>query len=269
MPEPVLLGRDAEKLAALAESSGGLKWSTDRDAALADPAIDALFRRQRHRRAARARPRRVCRRQARLCRKARCRKPRGRAEPRPRRRARRQEGRRRPGQAVPARPQETAPPLRRELFRPGPVDQARFRLVGIRRRRIPAQRPSWNYRQATGGGLILDMFAHWRYIFDRLLGPIKSVSCHHATLQPRRIDETGRPYDVDVEDHAFALFELEGGIPAQISLVLGQPRQARRSACRSRSTALPARPSPGCIAASSSLRSRRRARFSARKCRRR
>ena len=82
---------------------------------------------------------------------------------------------------------------------------------------IPAQRPSWNYRQATGGGLILDMFAHWRYIFDRLLGPIKSVSCRHATLQKRRIDETGRPYDVDVEDHAFALFELEGGIPAQIS----------------------------------------------------
>ena len=82
---------------------------------------------------------------------------------------------------------------------------------------IPAQRPSWNYRQATGGGLILDMFAHWRYIFDRLLGPINSVSCRHATLQPRRIDESGRPYDVDVEDHAFALFELEGGIPAQIS----------------------------------------------------
>jgi predicted dehydrogenase len=61
------------------------------------------------------------------------------------------------------------------------------------------------------------MFAHWRYIFDRLLGPIAAVSCRHATLQPRRIDESGRPYDVDVEDHAFALFELEGGVPAQIS----------------------------------------------------
>ena len=62
------------------------------------------------------------------------------------------------------------------------------------------------------------MFAHWRYIFDRLLGPIKAVSCRHMTaLQPRRIDETGRPYDVDVEDHAFAMFELEGGVLAQIS----------------------------------------------------
>jgi hypothetical protein len=48
----------------------------------------------------------------------------------------------------------------------------------------PAQRPSWNYRKATGGGLILDMFAHWRYIFDRLLGEIKSVSCRHMTAPP-------------------------------------------------------------------------------------
>jgi predicted dehydrogenase len=82
---------------------------------------------------------------------------------------------------------------------------------------FPAQRPSWNYQKATGGGLILDMFAHWRYIFDRLLGPINAVSCRHATVQPRRIDERGRPYDVDVEDHAFAIFELEGGVLAQIS----------------------------------------------------
>ena len=36
MPEPVLLGRNPEKLAALAEKSGGLTWSTDRDASLAD-----------------------------------------------------------------------------------------------------------------------------------------------------------------------------------------------------------------------------------------
>ncbi len=80
-----------------------------------------------------------------------------------------------------------------------------------------AQRPSWNYKRATGGGLILDMFAHWRYIFDRLLGPIEAVSCREMTAQPRRIDETGKPYDVDVEDHAFAIFELEGGAIAQVS----------------------------------------------------
>src|SRR5207244_3143847 len=52
---------------------------------------------------------------------------------------------------------------------------------------FPAQRPSWNYQKATGGGLILDMFAHWRYIFDRLLGSISAVSCRQAkaVLQPR------------------------------------------------------------------------------------
>src|SRR2546421_9334117 len=43
MPDPVLLGRDPEKLAALAARSGGLRWSTDRDACLADPAISLYF----------------------------------------------------------------------------------------------------------------------------------------------------------------------------------------------------------------------------------
>jgi predicted dehydrogenase len=81
----------------------------------------------------------------------------------------------------------------------------------------PSQRPSWNYQRAAGGGLILDMFAHWRYIFDRLLGPIKAVSCRAITGQARRIDEAGKPYEVDVEDHAFAIFELAGGAIAQIS----------------------------------------------------
>jgi predicted dehydrogenase len=42
VPEPVLLGRNPEKLAALAEKSGGLKWSTDRDSCLADPATTSI-----------------------------------------------------------------------------------------------------------------------------------------------------------------------------------------------------------------------------------
>src|SRR5712671_3107689 len=75
----------------------------------------------------------------------------------------------------------------------------------------------WNYRKAAGGGLILDMFAHWRYIFDRLLGEVKAVSCRHMTALPERRDETGIPYRVDVEDTAFATFELAGGVLAQVS----------------------------------------------------
>jgi predicted dehydrogenase len=81
----------------------------------------------------------------------------------------------------------------------------------------PAQRPSWNYRKATGGGLVLDMFAHWRYVFDRLLGEIKAVSCRCATMIPGRRDEAGRRYRVDVDDTAFAHFELAGGVLAQVS----------------------------------------------------
>src|ERR1700752_1741465 len=42
-PEPFLLGRDAAKLALLATANGGLKWSTDRDASLADPEIKIYF----------------------------------------------------------------------------------------------------------------------------------------------------------------------------------------------------------------------------------
>ncbi len=75
----------------------------------------------------------------------------------------------------------------------------------------PAQRPSWNYKKREGGGLVLDMFPHWRYIVDRLIGDITGVSCRLATQIPRRRDEAGTLYDVDVEDTALAIFELAGG----------------------------------------------------------
>ena len=61
------------------------------------------------------------------------------------------------------------------------------------------------------------MFAHWRYIFDRLLGEIKAVSCRHTTALPERRDEGGKGYKVDVEDTAFATFDLAGGVLAQVS----------------------------------------------------
>ena len=41
----------------------------------------------------------------------------------------------------------------------------------------PAQRPSWNYRKADGGGIILDMLCHWRYVLENIFGPVRSVSC--------------------------------------------------------------------------------------------
>jgi predicted dehydrogenase len=217
MPEPLLLGRNAEKLAALAKTSGGLKWSTDRDACLADPSTAIYFDAT----ATGGRPERL---EAAIA-----------------------AGKHIYTEKPLAETVEQALSLARRAHRAGVkngIVQDKLFLPGLKKLRklyssgwfgrvvsvrldfgwwvfdgelIPAQRPSWNYQRATGGGLILDMFAHWRYIFDRLLGPIEAVSCREATAQPRRIDEAGKPYDVDVEDHAFAIFELAGGAVAQVS----------------------------------------------------
>jgi predicted dehydrogenase len=82
---------------------------------------------------------------------------------------------------------------------------------------VAAQRPSWNYRKAAGGGIILDMLCHWRYVLDGLFGEVRAVSCRGALLIDKRWDEQGRPYAADAEDAAFATFELDGGIIAQIN----------------------------------------------------
>jgi predicted dehydrogenase len=81
----------------------------------------------------------------------------------------------------------------------------------------PAQRPSWNYRKADGGGVILDMLPHWRYVLDNLFGRVTAVSCRGATHIPERIDERGQRYKADADDACYATFELEGGIVAQIN----------------------------------------------------
>ncbi|QCG93768.1 Gfo/Idh/MocA family oxidoreductase [Azospirillum sp. TSA2s] len=81
----------------------------------------------------------------------------------------------------------------------------------------PAQRPSWNYREEDGGGIILDMICHWRYVLDNLFGTVKSISCLGATHIPERWDEKGKPYKATADDAAYAMFELEGGVIATIN----------------------------------------------------
>ena len=81
----------------------------------------------------------------------------------------------------------------------------------------PVQRPSWNYRKRDGGGLVLDMFPHWRYLVEHLVGEISAVSCTCRTHVAHRRDEAGIIYDVDVEDAAFAHLELTGGILASVN----------------------------------------------------
>ena len=217
VPVPVLLGRNPERLGALAEAQGGLKWSTDRDTILADRDIAIYFDAS----ATGGRPERAAT-AIDASKHVYLEKP--------------------VAETLPA-----ALSLARRAQRAGlksGVVQDKLFLPGLRKLRklydtdffgrvlsvrldfgwwvfdgelYPAQRPSWNYREVTGGGLVLDMFAHWRYIFDRLLGEIKAVSCRNATAIPERRDENGKIYEVDVEDHAFATFELSGGVLAQVS----------------------------------------------------
>ncbi len=217
IPEPVLLGRNPQKLAALAAAQGGLTWGTERDACLADPDIAIYFDAT----ATGGRP--------------------GRAA------AAIEAGKHLYLEKPVAGTLEEALDLARRAERAGlknGVVQDKLFLPGLRKlaklyqsgffgrvlsvrldfgwwvfdgELYPAQRPSWNYRRPAGGGLVLDMFAHWRYIFDRLLGEIRSVSCRCTTAVPTRRDEGGEPYKVDVEDQAFAVFDLEGGILAQVS----------------------------------------------------
>ncbi|MDE1992188.1 MAG: Gfo/Idh/MocA family oxidoreductase [Rhizobiaceae bacterium] len=82
---------------------------------------------------------------------------------------------------------------------------------------VQAQRPSWNYRKAEGGGIILDMLCHWRYVLDNLFGSVKAISCLGTTHIPSRVDENGRTYQADADDAAYATFGLEGGVVAHIN----------------------------------------------------
>lgn len=81
----------------------------------------------------------------------------------------------------------------------------------------PAQRPSWNYRKEDGGGIIIDMLCHWRYLIDHTFGKIKSVSCLGATHIPERIDETGKAYAATADDACYATFELDNGMICQFN----------------------------------------------------
>jgi predicted dehydrogenase len=80
-----------------------------------------------------------------------------------------------------------------------------------------AQRPSWNYRRQDGGGIILDMLCHWRYVLDNLFGEVRAVRCLGATHIPQRWDERARRYKATADDAAYATFELAGGVIAHFN----------------------------------------------------
>ncbi|HEY1365153.1 MAG TPA: Gfo/Idh/MocA family oxidoreductase [Xanthobacteraceae bacterium] len=217
MPDPLLVGRDRAKLERLALAHGITRWTTDLDTALADRKDTLFFD------AATTRLR------AGLIRKAiaagkdvYCEKPIAETL----------------DDAVSVAGAASKAGIRHgvvqdKLFLPGLIKlkmlvEAGFfgRIIAVRGEFgywvfegdwQPAQRPSWNYRKKDGGGIILDMLCHWRYVLDNLFGEVKSVSCLGATHIPERWDENGKPYKVDVDDAAYATFLLEGGIVAHIN----------------------------------------------------
>lgn len=81
----------------------------------------------------------------------------------------------------------------------------------------PPQRPSWNYRAQDGGGLVADMFCHWRYVLDHLFGGVNGVFASVHTDLPERLDETGTPYPCTADDSAFAIFELDNKVPCHFA----------------------------------------------------
>jgi len=81
----------------------------------------------------------------------------------------------------------------------------------------PAQRPSWNYRAEDGGGIVGDMFPHWSYVLENLFGRVESVYARAVTHIPTRVDEAGDPYTATADDAAYAVFDLAGGVVAQLN----------------------------------------------------
>jgi len=217
MPEPVLMGRNGDKLRRLSEANGGLPWSTDLESLLKDPKYPVYFDAQTTLRRFGDVMKAIAVGKHIYCEK----------------------------------PTATNTAHAVELYRAAQaagvkhgVVQDKLWLPGFRKLRFlidsgffgeilavrgefgywvftgerqPAQRPSWNYRKADGGGILIDMLCHWRYVIDNLFGAVKSVSCLGANHIPKRWDEEGRPYAADADDAAYATFVTDKGIICQFN----------------------------------------------------
>jgi predicted dehydrogenase len=218
MPDPILVGRNAEKVSALAQQYGVTRWATDVDKSLLNPEDEIFFdsgttqmRPELLEKAIAHGKHIYCEKPIatdlasaiKVCRLA--------------QKAGIKNG-----------------VVQDKLFLPGLLKLKMLRDSGFFGRMIavrgefgywvfegdwqPAQRPSWNYRAEDGGGIILDMVCHWRYVLDNLFGEVKSVSCVGAKHIPVRWDEDGKEYKATADDAAYATFELDGGVIAHINM---------------------------------------------------
>jgi len=213
MPDPVLIGRNAGKIEALARAHGIERWGTDLDAALANAEDTVFFDAG----TTQMRPTLLAR-ALRAGKHVYCEKPIATNLNEAVEIARL-------AQAAEARGLRHGA-VQDKLFLPGLRKLALLRRAGFFGRILsvriefgywvfegdlqPIQRPSWNYRAEDGGGIVLDMVCHWRYVLDNLFGEVQAVSCIAATHIPQRWDEAGRPYAATADDAAYATFQLRG-----------------------------------------------------------
>ena len=230
MPDPILIGRNADKMKALAQAHGVERWGTDIDLALQSPQDTVFFDAG----TTQMRPTLLAK-AIRAGKHVYCEKPIATNL----------------NEAV-----EIARLAQRSGLKHGAVQDKLF-LPGLRKldmlRRSgffgkmlsvrlefgywvfegdlqPIQRPSWNYRSEDGGGMILDMMCHWRYVLDNLFGEVKSISCIGATHIPQRWDEAGKPYQATADDAAYATAELVGhnGEPVIAQMNMSWATRVRR-----------------------------------------
>ena len=217
MPEPVLVGRSATKLQQLSAQAGGLKWTVSLDDAIADPANTVYFDSQTTDRRVEGVKRAIAAGKHVYCEK--------------------------PTATTTAEAYELYALARKAGVKNGVVQDKLWlpglmKLQNLRKQGffgeilsvrgefgywvfegdiVPGQRPSWNYRKEDGGGMILDMLCHWRYVLDNCFGNVEAVSCLGATHVKQRWDEAGRPYTCTSDDSAYATFQLAGGIIAHFN----------------------------------------------------
>jgi predicted dehydrogenase len=221
MPDPILVGRNADKVAALAKQHGVARWTTDLAAALKNPEDEIFFDAA----STQLRPKLV-KQAIKAGKHIYCEKPVSTTL----------------AEAVDLYKAAKKAKIKHgvvqdKLWLPGLLKLAKLRDDGFFGRilsvrgefgywvfegdpqsgRPAAQRPSWNYRKKDGGGIILDMLCHWRYVLDSLFGAVKAVSCTGATHIPLRWDENGKKYKATSDDAAYATFKLAGGVIAHFN----------------------------------------------------
>jgi predicted dehydrogenase len=212
MPDPILVGRNEHKLRALVDAHGDLAWSTNLDALLANPKYTVYFDAQTTDRRVESVKKAIAAGKHIYCEK--------------------------PTATNSAEAMELHRLAEKAGVKHGVV-QDKLWLPGLRKlQRLidrnyfgeilsvrgefgywvfsgeneTLQRPSWNYRLADGGGIILDMLCHWRYVIDNLFGNVTSLTCTGANHLKKRWDETGKPFKADSDDAAYATLTTDRGV---------------------------------------------------------